>query len=79
MPTYTFNCCDEVFDKTLSFKEYDKSRVDGKDQLIVKCSKCLQYHAVVRTYEGSAPGVHFGLGFFKDGYESAKNVTRKEE
>jgi len=80
MPTYTFSCatCENGFDQALTLKEYDRFKNEGEDQLKVKCPKCREYYAVVRTYE-SAPGVHFGKGFFKDGYESAKNVIKKEE
>ncbi|MBT7349878.1 hypothetical protein HN803_03730 [candidate division WWE3 bacterium] len=80
MPTYTWTCttCKNNFDKALTFKEYDRVKENGNNQYLVKCPDCAQYFSVTRTYEG-APGIRFGKGFFKDGYESAKNVTRKEE
>jgi hypothetical protein len=80
MPMYTWTCnsCKKGFDQALTLKQYDRFREEKEYQHEVKCPKCLQYFSVIRTYEG-APGIKFGKGFFKDGYESAKNVTRKEE
>jgi predicted nucleic acid-binding Zn ribbon protein len=80
MPTYTFSCttCKNGFDYALTFKEYDNFKDQGKDQLKVKCPKCQLYNGIIRTYAG-APGIKFGKGFFKDGYESAKNVTRDDD
>ncbi len=80
MPTYTFDCttCNNAFDQALTLKQYDRFKNDAKNQLEAKCPKCLQYFAVVRTYE-SPPGIKFGKGFFKDGYESAKNVARSDD
>ena len=81
MPTYTWTCatCKNNFDKSLTFKEYDNVKENGVNQYLVKCPDCEQYDLVKRSYEGTSPGIKFGKGFFKDGYESAKNVTRNDE
>jgi len=81
MPTYTWVCtiCDIHFDQSLTFKEYDRVKEKGDNQLTIKCPECLQHHTVKRSYEGYTPAISFGPGFFKDGYQSAKNVKRKEE
>ena len=81
MPNYTFMCvtCDVDIEQSLSLKEYDMFQEQKKYQHAVQCPKCSQYYDVVRTYSGKSPGIKFGPGFFKDGYDSAKNITRKEE
>ena len=81
MPNYTFSCpaCKKGFEHSLTFEQYGRFREQLSYQHDVKCPKCKMFYNVIRTYEGKPPGLKFGPGFFKDGYESAKNVTRKEE
>jgi len=71
MPTYDFVCdkCDTVFEKTIALKDYDSG---GKQT----CPKCGEINKVRRYY--TAPGIKFGKGFFKDGYQSAKDVNRND-
>ena len=66
MARYGYKCldCDNEFEIECSIKQYDRH----KKQM---CNQCKSNNAD-RTVELTA--VHFGRGFFKDGYESAKNV-----
>lgn len=72
MPTYDFVCdeCEYRFEISISIKDYD--RCDKQ-----KCPKCNKNTHTRRSF--SPVGVTFGKGFFKDGYQSAKNVSRLEE
>ena len=66
MARYGYKCldCDNEFEIECSIKQYDRH----KKQM---CNQC-KSNNVDRTVELTA--VHLGRGFFKDGYESAKNV-----
>ena len=72
MPTYDFICdsCDTVFEKNIPLKDYDTK---GKQS----CPKCGDTNKVRRFY--TAPGISFGAGFFRDGYRSAKDVSRSND
>jgi len=72
MPTYDFICesCDKVFELSISIKDYDKN---GK----YDCPTCGSNEKVRRSY--TAPGISFGAGFFRDGYRSAKDVSRSND
>jgi putative FmdB family regulatory protein len=72
MPTYDFVCdqCKHKFEISIAIKDYD--RYDKK-----KCPKCKNSSHTRRFF--SPVGVTFGKGFFKDGYQSAKDVNRSEE
>ena len=63
---YEFKCkkCDHDFEIKCMVAEYDKY----KKQSCPKC-KSKKVNRVI-----SPVGISFGKGFFKDGYESAKNV-----
>jgi len=66
MARYGYKCldCGSKFEIECSIKQYDRH----KKQV---CNQC-QGSNVNRTVELTA--VHFGRGFFKDGYESVKNI-----
>ena len=67
MAEYEYKCeeCDYVLTVKMSMKEYSS-------KLKYDCPKCgTQVRRVI-----TASPVHFGAGFFKDGYESAKNVKK---
>jgi putative FmdB family regulatory protein len=65
MPEYTWVCegCTFHLTKKMSIKQYNPREK-------VYCPNCGE--EVRRTIE--QVGVSFGKGFFRDGYESAKNV-----
>ena len=65
MPEYTWVCegCTFYLTKKMSIKQYNPREK-------VYCPNCGE--EVRRTIE--QVGVSFGKGFFRDGYESAKNV-----
>ena len=70
MAQYDYICdqCTYSLTITKSIKEYDR-----KDKYW--CPNCgVEVRRVL-----TAPPIHFGKGFFKDGYESAKNVKTKTE
>tara|TARA_R110000851_G_scaffold327964_1_gene498087 strand:+ start:773 stop:994 length:222 start_codon:yes stop_codon:yes gene_type:complete len=73
MPTYVFGCdeCKDEFEITCSIKEYKKYILPKK------CDTLECAGAIRRLF--TPVGIAFGPGFFKDGYESAKNVRRSEE
>ena len=66
MARYGYRCldCGNEFVIECSIIHYDRHKKQT-------CNQC-QGNNVDRTIEKSA--IHFGPGFFKDGYESAKNV-----
>ena len=67
MPVYEYQCekCSYNLVVMMSMKEYSY-------KLKYKCPNCgTQVKRVI-----TAPAIHFGAGFFKDGYESAKNVKK---
>ena len=66
MARYGYRCldCGNEFVMECSIKQYDGHKKQT-------CKEC-QSDNVNRTIELTA--VHFGPGFLKDGYESAKNV-----
>ena len=66
MARYGYRCldCDNEFEIQCSIIHYDMHKKQT-------CNQC-QGNNVDRTIEKSA--IHFGPGFFKDGYESAKNI-----
>lgn len=68
---YPFVCedCNSEFEIKLSLKEYENKR---NNLTCEKCSGILKRVFI-------PVGVSFGPGFFKDGYESAKNVRRSKE
>ena len=72
MPTYDFICdeCEETFEVSISIKEYDKYKKQT-------CPKCNKSDNVRRNY--TPPGIKFGAGFFKDGYQSAKNIQQSTD
>ena len=72
MRPYDFICesCDEIFEIQTSIRDYDKYN----KQI---CPKCKSTKNVRRHY--TAPGIKFGAGFFKDGYQSAKNVQQSND
>ena len=65
MPEYTWVCegCTFHLTKKMSIKQYNPREK-------VYCPNCGE--EVKRTIE--QVGISFGKGFFRDGYESAKNV-----
>tara|TARA_Y100001938_G_C8055254_1_gene414066 strand:- start:479 stop:700 length:222 start_codon:yes stop_codon:yes gene_type:complete len=67
MPAYDFKCekCNYEFELQCTISEYDKIKKQS-------CPKC-KNKQIVRII--SPIGISFGRGFFKDGYESAKNLT----
>ena len=69
MPTYGFACekCKHDFDISIAIKDYDNSNKQ-------KCPKCKSNCHTRRQY--TPVGIAFGPGFFKDGYQSAKDVTK---
>jgi len=66
MARYGYECldCGNEFVIECSIKQYDRYKKQT-------CNQC-QGNNVDRTIELAA--VHFGRGFFKDGYESVKNI-----
>tara|TARA_R110000765_G_scaffold112534_1_gene204751 strand:+ start:770 stop:988 length:219 start_codon:yes stop_codon:yes gene_type:complete len=72
MPVYEFACdkCKHEFEISVSIKDYDKYNKQ-------KCPKCKSSVHTRRSY--SPVGIAFGKGFFKDGYQSSKDVTRSDE
>jgi len=72
MPTYDFICdkCDTVFEKTIALKDYDSKNMQA-------CPKCGDVKSTRRYY--TPPGIKFGAGFFRDGYRSAKDVSRSND
>ena len=66
MARYGYKCldCGNEFEIERSIKQYDRHKKQA-------CNQC-QGSNVNRTVELTS--VHFGRGFFKDGYESAKNI-----
>ena len=68
MSRYGYKCedCGSEFEIERSIKQYDRHKKQT-------CNQC-QGNNVNRTVE--LPAVHFGPGFFKDGYESAKNIKK---
>ena len=69
MSWYGYRCadCGNEFEIQCSIKQYDRHKKQT-------CNQC-QGSNVNRTIELTP--VHYGPGFFKDGYESAKNVKIK--
>ena len=66
MAQYEYRCknCDYFLTVVMSIKEYSsKFKYD--------CPNCGTPVKRIIT----APAVHFGAGFFKDGYESVKNLS----
>ena len=63
---YDFKCekCDYEFEIKCMVSEYDKY----KRQSCPQCKSKKVYRVI------SPVGISFGRGFFKDGYESAKNL-----
>ena len=72
MPTYDFICekCEETFEVKVSIKDYDRYRKQN-------CPKCKTPDNVRRNF--TPPAIKFGAGFFKDGYQSAKNVQQSND
>ena len=72
MPTYDFICekCEETFEIKVSIKDYDRYRKQS-------CPKCKSPDNVRRNF--TPPAIKFGAGFFKDGYQSAKNVQQSND
>jgi len=72
MPTYDFICekCEETFEIKVSIKDYDRYRKQN-------CPKCKSPDNVRRNF--TPPAIKFGAGFFKDGYQSAKNVQQSND
>ena len=69
MAEYEYQCekCDYVLTVKMSMKEYSS-------KLKYDCPDCgTQVKRII-----TAPAIHFGAGFFKDGYESAKNVKKSK-
>ena len=66
MSWYGYRCgdCGSEFEIECSIKQYDRHKKQT-------CNQCKSDN-VNRTVELTS--VHFGPGFFKDGYESAKNI-----
>ena len=67
MPNYEYKCeeCGYILTVKMGMKEYSS-------KLKYNCPKCdTQVKRII-----TAPAVHFGAGFFRDGYESAKNVKK---
>ena len=66
MARYGYKCsdCGSEFEIECSIKQYDRRKKQT-------CNKC-QGSNVNRMVELAS--VHFGRGFFKDGYQSAKNI-----
>jgi putative FmdB family regulatory protein len=66
MARYGYKCldCGNEFEIELSIKQYDRHKKQA-------CNQC-QGSNVNRMVELAS--VHFGRGFFKDGYQSAKNI-----
>ena len=66
MARYGYECldCGNGFVIECSIKQYDRHKKQT-------CNQC-QGNNVDRTIESTA--VHFGRCFFKDGYESVKNI-----
>ena len=67
MAEYEYQCekCSYNLVVMMSMKEYSS-------KLKYNCPNCGTRVKRVIT----APAIHFGAGFFKDGYESAKNVKK---
>ena len=67
MSLYEYECASCTFSLEVekSIKEYDRSQK-------YYCPDCGTTLDRILT----APAIHFGAGFFKDGYESAKNVKK---
>ena len=67
MPLYEYRCgsCTFSLEVEKSIKEYDRHQK-------YYCPDCGTALDRILT----APAIHFGAGFFKDGYESAKNVKK---
>ena len=67
MPIYEFICdkCKHEFEIKIAIKDYD---ITVKQ----KCPDCHNQQQTRRRF--GVPGISFGKGFFRDGYESAKNV-----
>ena len=65
MAIYEWGCgqCTFILSKTMSIKKYDPNEK-------VYCASCGM--EMIRKIENV--GISFGKGFFRDGYESAKNV-----
>ena len=56
--------------ETEEYREVEMSMKEYSSKLKYNCPNCgTQVKRVI-----TAPAIHFGAGFFKDGYESAKNV-----
>jgi len=67
MSLYEYRCaqCTFYLEVEKSIKEYDR----GQKYYCPDCDTALDRIL-------TAPAIHFGAGFFKDGYESAKNVKK---
>ena len=67
MSLYEYRCvrCTFSLEVEKSIKEYDR----GQKYYCPDCDTALDRIL-------TAPAIHFGAGFFKDGYESAKNVKK---
>tara|TARA_Y100001938_G_C7938042_1_gene352814 strand:- start:479 stop:703 length:225 start_codon:yes stop_codon:yes gene_type:complete len=72
MPTYDFICekCGETFEVKVSIKDYNRYKKQN-------CPKCNTPDNVRRNF--TPPVIKFGAGFFKDGYQSAKNVQQSND
>lgn len=70
MPNYQYTCfeCDFTWERKKTLAEFEEKKTDP-------CPKCGD--ECKQSY--SAVGIKFGPGFFRDGYASAKTVTRSEE
>ena len=69
MAEYEYQCekCSYNLVVMMSMKEYSS-------KLKYDCPNCRTQVKRVIT----APAIHFGAGFFKDGYESAKNIKKTQ-
>ena len=72
MATYEFVCdgCGEVFEIQTSIRDYDRYKKQS-------CPKCKSSKDVRRYY--TPPAIKFGAGFFKDGYQSAKDIKQSND
>tara|TARA_B100001989_G_C24333081_1_gene361058 strand:- start:383 stop:607 length:225 start_codon:yes stop_codon:yes gene_type:complete len=72
MPTYDFICekCGNAFEIKVSIDQYDRDKKQN-------CPKCGISDNVRRSF--TPPAIKFGAGFFKDGYQSAKNVQQSND
>ena len=72
MPTYDFICekCGETFEVKVYIKDYNRYKKQN-------CPKCNTPDNVRRNF--TPPAIKFGAGFFKDGYQSAKNVQQSND